>query len=419
VEPRVLAESAKREWALCTGVLNRRVDEQARRSGVRPSRCDGPWHGVLVDIVDACARYVGASVGERTVDVRRCSGVRPSHCDGPWHGVLVDIVDVRSGRPPEQRGPQIVYPHLVLRRIFLVTLLLAPSMASAADECEGKPDAAQCYVTAGRAVLDTNPGEAARLFLASYRLEPKIDPLASLGLALAADHQYAAAAEALEKAVEEYDKLTAAGQPEVDAQTTFAILHRIKAVKEELARITPQIGWVQINTVEKQTLPVGYTIMRKGGTDLRPADVTRLVVKAKGDTLVITYPTGKAHEFPVNVAGGALTSFSIPPEPAEVIEKPPEEPVVVEDPAAKLRKKAYIVGGAGGALFVTGIVYTLAAEDPIYPISIVLIGAGLAGLGIGGYWYYQAENMPKAEPATALVPTFDQHSLGAALVGRF
>ena len=66
-----------------------------------------------------------------------------------------------------------------MRRILLATLLLAPSMASAADECEGKPDAAQCFVIAGRAVVDANPAEAARLFLASYRLEPKIDPLAS------------------------------------------------------------------------------------------------------------------------------------------------------------------------------------------------------------------------------------------------
>lgn len=309
----------------------------------------------------------------------------------------------------------------MLRRILLATLLLAPSMASAADECDGKPDAAQCYVLAGRAVLETNPGEAARLFLASYKLEPKIDPLASYGLALAADQQYAAAAEVLEKAVQEYDKITA-DKPEVDAQTTFAIIHRIKAVKDELARITPQIGWVQINTVEKQTLPAGYTIVRKGGsTDLRSSDPTRLVVKAKGDALAITYPSGKTHEFPVNVAGGALTSFDIPPEPAEVVEKPPEEPVVVEDPAIKLKQKAYIAGGAGGALFLGGIVYTLAANDPIYPISIVLIGAGLAGLGLGGYWYYQAENMPKpaAEPETALVPTFTHDSVGAALVGRF
>lgn len=306
----------------------------------------------------------------------------------------------------------------MLRRILLTTLLLAPSMASAADECEGKPDAAQCYVIAGRAVLDTNPGEAARLFLASYRLEPKIDPLASYGLALAADRQYAAAAEALEKAVQEYDKITA-DKPEVDAQTTFAIIHRIKAVKDELARITPQIGWVQINTVEKGTLPAGYTITRKGGTDLRSSDPTRLVVKSKGDTLVIVYPSGKPHEFPVNVAGGALTSFDIPPEPPDVVEKPPEEPEVVEDPAVKLRQRAYISGGAGGALFITGIVYTLAAEDPIYPLSVVLIGAGLAGLGLGGYWYYQAENMPKPAPETALVPTFDQHSVGAALVGSF
>jgi hypothetical protein len=299
----------------------------------------------------------------------------------------------------------------------VATILLAPSMASA-DDCEGKADAAQCYVEAGRAVLDTNPGAAAKLFLASYKLEPKIDPLASYGLALAADHQYAAAAEALEKASQDYDKITS-GNPEADANTTFAIIHRIKAVKDELALITPQIGWVQVNTVEKGTLPSGYAIIRKDGSpDLRSSDVTRLVVKAKGDTLVITYPSGKAHEFPVNVAGGALTSFDIPPEPADIVEKPPEEPQVVEDPADKLRQRAYIVGGAGGALFVGGVIYTLAANDPVYPISIVLIGAGLAGLGVGGYWYYQAENMPKP-PTTAFVPTFDAHSVGAALVGRF
>ena len=194
----------------------------------------------------------------------------------------------------------------MLGRILLATLLLAPSIASAADECEGKPDAAQCYVLAGRAVLETNPGEAARLFLASYKLEPKIDPLASYGLALAADGQYAAAAEALEKAVQEYDKITA-DKPEVDAQTTFAIIHRIKAVKDELARITPQIGWVQINTVEKQTLPAGYAIVRKGGsTDLRSSDPTRLVVKAKGDTLVITYPSGTMLPAGASIVGGTF-----------------------------------------------------------------------------------------------------------------
>jgi hypothetical protein len=304
---------------------------------------------------------------------------------------------------------------------LFAAVVLTSHLAAADDQCQGKPDAAKCYIDAGRELADTKPGEAAQMFLASYRLDPKIDPLASYGLALAADQQFVDAAEVLEKAVEEYDKLSAQFQQDnKDAQTTFAVLHRIQAVKEELKKLTSNIGWVQLKTETPQQLPAGYTVVRKGGNELHASDPTRLVVKAKGDTIVVTYPNGHAHDFPVNVAGGSLNTIDIPTEPPPEEVKPVEK--IVEDKsvgeAEKLRKHGYFALGGGGALVLGGIVYTLAANDPVYPLSAALIALGLGGCGLGGYWLYKADQMD-SQPKTALVPTVSSEGFGAAFVGRF
>lgn len=308
-----------------------------------------------------------------------------------------------------------------LSQILLTATLCTAGVAAANDQCQGKADAAKCYIDAGRELVDTKPGEAAKMFLASYRIEPKIDPLASYGLALAADEQFADAAEVLEKAVQEYDKLSAQFQQDnKDAQTTFAVLHRVQAVKQELAKLTAHIGWVQLKTATPQQMPTGITVMRKGGNHLRSSDSTRLVVKAKGDVLVFTYASGRTLDLPVNAAGGSLNSMDVPAEP------PPEAPALVEKPIGpapgkesdKLRTHGYIALGAGGALVLGGIVYTLAASDPVYPVSGALIAVGLGGAGLGGYWLYKADEMD-SQPKTALIPIVSPEGVGAALVGRF
>ncbi|HEY4175190.1 MAG TPA: hypothetical protein VGM90_00090 [Kofleriaceae bacterium] len=307
-----------------------------------------------------------------------------------------------------------------LSQILLATTLCTAGVAAADDQCQGKADAAKCYIDAGRELVETKPGEAATFFLASYRLDPKIDPLASYGLALAADQQFADAAEVLEKAVEEYDKLSAQFQQDnKDAQTTFAVLHRIQAVKEELKKLGSNIGWVQLKTETPQQLPAGYVVKRKNGNDLHSSDPTRLVMKAKGDALVVTYPNGHTAEFPVNVAGGSLNTMDIPAEPPPEAPKPVEKPVEMPvNESAKLRTHSYFAFAGGGVLFAGGIVYTLASSDPVYPISGALIVLGLGGLGLGGYWYYKADQMD-SQPKTALIPTVSNEGFGAAFVGRF
>lgn len=303
---------------------------------------------------------------------------------------------------------------------LLTAAVLTSHLAAADDQCQGKPDAAKCYADAGREVAESKPGEAAKMFLASYKLEPKIDPLAQYGLALGADGQFADAAEVLEKAVEEYDKLSAQfAQDNKDAQTTFAVLHRIQAVKDELKKLTANIGWVQLKTETPQQLPAGYMVLRKNANELRASDPTRLVVKAKGDTLVVTYPNGHTHEFPVNVAGGSLNTIDIPAEPPP--EAPKVENKVVEDKpidyAAKYRKQGYIALAGGGAFVVGGIVYTLAANDPVYPLSAALIALGLGGCGLGGFWLYKADTIDSHK--VAVIPTMNSEGVGAALIGRF
>ena len=122
----------------------------------------------------------------------------------------------------------------------------------------------------------------------------------------------------------------------------------------------------------------------------------------------------------MNVAGGSLNTIDIPAEPAPEPPKPVEK-VVEDKPTGEsdaLRKHSYLAFAGGGALFAGGIVYTLAASDPIYPISGALIVLGLGGLGLGGYWYYKADQLDSA-PKTALVPTVTSDGFGAAFVGRF
>lgn len=309
-----------------------------------------------------------------------------------------------------------------------VTAIVLSTSSARADECPEGPDEAKCLSAQAQAVRDSNPGEAANLYLRSYRLDPKIDPLANYGTSLAKAERYVEAVEALEKAVEEYDKLAAELQKaNTDAKTLFAVLHRVQYVREELNKLAQHVGKVRINATNK-TLPPGITVVRKGGDVLlRSSDPTNLVVGLYGDFLVWTYPSGRTFEQKVNVSAGTFSQIDVPPEPP--LPPPPPPPIVLKEinDGSDRMIGAYIAGGVAVVMVVWGSAYLSLADGASLPVSSVLIGTGIAAGGVAIYLYLTADKL-KAEaklerarrgekPKLTFAPVITDQMVGGMLIG--
>lgn len=327
------------------------------------------------------------------------------------------------------------------RLLIALAALLAvlPGSARAdGDACATDAAPSKCYMSAAAALKDTKPGEAAALYLKAYRLEPKIDPLAGYGTSLALDNQYVLAAEVLEKAAEEYEKVRAQlEKTNSDANTLFQVIHRLEYVREEINKLVPKIGKVQLKVVDKQ-LPPGVTVIRKNGSDLRGADSTLLFVTANSDVLVFTYPSGRTAELEVNVPAGTISSVAVPTEPPLPKPPPPPPPPPVDE-AKPLRTKGYVAGGAGAALVLFGIGYVVAADSPSAAVTAGVIGVGFVGVGVGAYFLWKASKKDKEQKArqptapsptplrsdeedeeeSAFVPLITDQMVGAAVIGSF
>ncbi|MBA3455631.1 MAG: hypothetical protein H0T42_21230 [Deltaproteobacteria bacterium] len=307
-------------------------------------------------------------------------------------------------------------------------IVLSTTTARAA-ECPEGPDEPKCLNAQAQALRDSDPAEAANLYLRSYRLEPKIDPLAGYGTSLAAAERYVEAVEALEKAVEEYDKIAAELQKNnTEAKTLFAVIHRVQFVREELNKLAKHVGKVRITTPNKQ-LPPGITVVRKGGDVLlRSSDPTTLVVGLYGDFLVWTYPSGRTFEQKVNVSAGTFSNIDIPPEPP----LPPPPPVIVQPVApndgSERRIGSYITGGVATVMLVWGVSYLSLADGASPAVSGVLIGGGVVAGAAAIYMYFSAETMRTnakawreeraAKPmTTTFVPVVNDQMIGAMISG--
>ncbi len=294
----------------------------------------------------------------------------------------------------------------------------APALADA-DACATDAAPAKCYLAAAQSLKESKPGEAAKLYLKSYRLDPKIDPLAGYGFALALDKQYVAAAEVLEKAVEEYDKVRIQLEhSNADANTLFQVIHRLEFVKEEITKLVPQIGKVQLKVVDKQ-LPAGVTVSRKDGSDLHGSDATTLLVNPNSDILVFRYPSGKTLDFEVNVPAGTISSVDVPPEP-QAPPPPPPAPKPPVDESIGLRRFSYISGGVGAAVLLGGLTYVVVADVPSAGLAAGIMVVGAAGIGASVYLWFRAEKKHKAwqqARTTAFVPVVTDHMVGAMFTG--
>jgi hypothetical protein len=307
-------------------------------------------------------------------------------------------------------------------------IVLSTSVASAEDCPEG-PDEAKCLLTQAQALRDSDPAAAANLYLRSYRIEPKIDPLAAYGSTLALAEQYVPAVEALEKAVEEYEKIAAEMQASnADAKATFAMVHRIQFVREELNKLASHVGKVLINVPDKK-LPPGITVIRKGGDVLlRSSDPTRLVVGLYGDILVWTYPSGRTFEQKVNVSAGTFSKIDVPPEPppAPPPALPPPPPPPINDGSDRMIG-SYIAGGVATVMLIWGVAYLSLADGASPAVSGVLIGGGVV-VGAGAiYLYLTADQMKKdakeerirrgEKEKTVIIPVITDQMVGAMISG--
>lgn len=279
--------------------------------------------------------------------------------------------------------------------VAAVLLAVPTAVRADADKCASDASPAKCYRLEADAIRETRPAEAAQLYLKSYKLEPKIDPLAGYGFSLSLDKQYVAAAEVLEKAVEEYDKVRQKLEKDnTDAQTLFQVIHRIEFVKEEINKLVPKIGKVQL----KGGLPPGVTVVRKGGdATMRGADTTLLFVNANSDVLVFTYPSGRSADVEVAVPAGTISQLDVPAEPP-LPPPPPPPPPPWTDKSAPYTTKGYVFTAIGGAIALGGLGYVVVADSPSAGLTTGLVAGGLAVVGVGGYYFWKASKVRAANP---------------------
>jgi hypothetical protein len=336
--------------------------------------------------------------------------------------------------------------HLLTSLAVPLALMATAAVARADDDtCAADAAPAKCYLAKAQVLRESQPAQAAALYLKSYRLDPKIDPLAGYGFALALDNQYANAADVLEKAAEEYDKIRAKLEKDnSDANTLFQVIHRVEFVRDEINKLVPKLGKVQIKVANKQ-LPPGITVVRKNGSDLRGSDPTLFYVNPNSDTLVFTYASGKTLDFEVNVPAGTISSIDVPPEPVPP-PPPPPPPPPVPDPSGTNRTLAYVTGGIGAAVLVGGIGYIAFADSANAGVTAGIMSLGLVGVAGGIYFYFRADKQHKAwlekqhpspadkpgqppakptnedeteEGEAMLLPFVGEHSIGAGFVGSF
>lgn len=324
----------------------------------------------------------------------------------------------------------------------VVATITTSSTVAIASECVDAPAPAACYLDAGRAIQSSNPGEAAKLFLASYRVDPtKIDPLASYGTALAKDQQYVFAAEALEKAMEAYESLMATlrDDPGTSAATRDALTQRVELIRDTLNGISSRVAHVEL-TVRGGKLPDGVVVTRKGGTDLRSSNPSRLVVKPDGDIIVITSANAQPREMAVIVAAGTTEVIDL----RGSITEGDEDSDDSERMGPSLRY-VYVAGVVGGALVVGGLGFGLHARskwngafddghcnamdrcDAIglaavdsarssATISTVLVGAGIVGIGAGVVLWLRTRTRHEST-ATSVVPFAGDGAMGGMITG--
>jgi hypothetical protein len=290
--------------------------------------------------------------------------------------------------------------------------LLGISQAARADVCPDGDGKAKCLVQ--QAQQQQDPREAAKLYLASYRLDPKIDALAGYGSSLEADKDFVGASEALEKAVEGYDQILVKMQGDnADAAQVNALQHRIEFVRDELKTMGLKVAKVQLK-VTGDKLPANVaSVLRKNGDDLRPSNPTKLIVHPGGDVLLFSFTDGKSAEKFVNLSPGTLSTVDIPdePKPAPVVNI---QPIEKRDTGDDQRQLAYFIGGAGVLFLGAGVGYGLATSSPSTPVVATLVGVGGAGLGASLVFYLwgNAKRTAATKPQAMLVPVVNDHMVG-------
>lgn len=348
------------------------------------------------------------------------------------------------------------------RQILVGFASLLVARTARGDECIDAPDPATCYFQSAQKLQATDAHEAARRFLASYRIRAKADPLAGYGTALANDKQFILAAEALEKAIEDYEAILAKLTQQSGASTAdIASLHdRISVFSTTLAGVSPDIAHVQL----RGDLAPGLTVARKDATDLRSANPQRFVVKPGGDTLVATFASGKTIEWNVTVPAGSTSTIDVPPAWAALPSLaatrvlPPAAVTGTRPIFAKLYGKKTMsdrtktlgiaIGGAGVIALGAGIGFGLHARsqwdaahadghcddlqlcDPAgvelassardsATIATIAVGTGVIGVGVATVLFLRRRSMRREPRSMTLAPHIDRSTIEVAVAGSW
>jgi len=288
-----------------------------------------------------------------------------------------------------------------------------------ADDCPDGDGKAKCLLGKAQQLKDSDPHAAARLFVASYRIEPKIDALAGYAAALEADKDFVTASEAFEKAVEEYEKIEQKLQADNgDIATINALQHRIEFVREELRRMGLNTAKVKIATADGKLPASVAKAMRKNGDDLRPSTPTVMYIHTGGDVVIFTFTDGKTAEKYVNASPGTITTIEIPPEPKDIV-LAPTAPPAAPDNGDEERTTSYIVGAIGIVMLGGGIAYGAGVSGGNTAITASLTGLGGAGIGAAAVLYYWGDSKRKAAHKVAVVPALTRDGVGFAVGGSF
>jgi tetratricopeptide (TPR) repeat protein len=273
----------------------------------------------------------------------------------------------------------------------LVILVALSGIARADDATEPQPPPpppptqkapAAVAFDEGRALLDANqPKAACEKFEQSLELEPEaLGTLLNLGLCN-----------------EQQDKMATALRWFRRAQARASELHKPdseEAAKDRTSALASKVATLKIAFASPP--PTG-TAVTLDGAPLAAVDYNRIEIDAGDHVVATTAPGMLPARDPLTIADGASRTITI---------KLTAPTFAVIDRGARLRKRAYIVGGVGAALLIGDTVLALVAKHEYddtdelasrahwknaarYGATSMFV-AGSAAIGVALYWYLTA-----------------------------
>jgi hypothetical protein len=195
-------------------------------------------------------------------------------------------------------------------------------MPAALAPCYDTP--AVCHRIAGKALLTSNPKEAARELYASYTAENRTATYGLYAFALRLDHRYAASALVFRRVrtrlgteLEAAQRALTDAQARKDTRAITAATALVMELQTQLQNADSQLSGLESQTAHVRLRFAGskeIVVVHKNEGDIKDPFTETILVNADDDSLIVSYPDGKTVEITVKVPGGSEQTIVVPAE---------------------------------------------------------------------------------------------------------